>query len=123
MNISFNRAVAAALLAAGLVSNGAWAQTAAPATKETGNTLTGGAEATTTDKGTPSGPAVGAGQQLAPPTSGSSATGNTLTGGAEGTTTDKGTPTGPAIGGGAAAPASVGAGPMPSPEPALTPPK
>lgn len=107
MNTSLRRTTVAALLLIGSLTGTTWAQQST--TKETGNTLTGGAEATTTDKGTPRGPALGNGQNTPQQSSGSSSTGNTLTGGAEGTTTDKGTPSGPAIGGGAPSPTSPAA--------------
>lgn len=100
--------IAVAALLAGSLAGAAWAQPSTPTTKETGNTLTGGAEATTTDKGTPGAPGAATGTGTQPQTSGSSATPNTLTGGAEGTTTDKGTPSGPATGSGEAAPAGTG---------------
>jgi len=67
------------------------------------NALTGGAEGTTTDQGTPRGPATTSGQQDGKGMSGSSSEkGNTLTGGAEGAPTDQATPSQP----GAAAPSS-----------------
>jgi hypothetical protein len=57
------------------------------------NTMTGGAEGTTTDQGTPRGAATNPSQGDATGMSGSSSSkGNTLTGGAEGAPTDQATP-------------------------------
>lgn len=54
------------------------------------NTLTGGAEGATTDRGTPGAARTGA--KAPAMTSGSSGTANTMTGGAEGSPTDQATP-------------------------------
>ena len=113
MNTSLPRTAVAALLLLGSLAGTAWAQQSPSTTRETGNTLTGGAEAAPTDKATPGSPDAGTAGNTQQQTSGSSATGNTLTGGAEGTTTDKGTSHGPATSGAAAAPARSGAGSMP----------
>jgi hypothetical protein len=104
MNTSLPRTAVAALLLLGSLAGTAWAQQSPSTTRETGNTLTGGAEAAPTDKATPGSPDAGAAGNTQQQTSGSSATG---------TTTDKGTPPGPATSGGAAAPAGSGAGGMP----------
>jgi hypothetical protein len=91
------KAIASTLLVLGLVSGSGYTQQSQPPTSGatsagsgTSNTLTGGAEGTTTDRGTPGARPVNRGSQGS--SSGSSGTANTMTGGAEGSPTDQGTP-------------------------------
>lgn len=110
MKTSLIRTAVAAVLLLETLAGNAWAQQAPSTTGQTGNTLTGGAEAAPTDKATPAGPQAGAESGAQQQTSGSSASGNTMTGGAEGMPTDQGTLQGPATNGDAAAPAPTGTG-------------
>jgi len=90
------------------------APTSGGSTTGAANALTGGAEGTTTDRGTSG--AARPGAKAPVPTSGSSNATNAMTGGAEGSPTDKGTParsgvTSPNAAGPAGASSSTGSQP------------
>lgn len=89
------KAIVSAFLILGLATAIGHAQqpsapTSGASTTGAANALTGGAEGTTTDQGTPGGARTGAKAPVS--TSGSSSSPNAMTGGAEGSPTDKGTP-------------------------------
>jgi hypothetical protein len=95
MNNPKGKALASTLFLVGLTCGLANAQQlyppkseASPSPTDSSNSLTGGAEGTTTDKGTPGTLRMGGEKKNS--LSGSSGSGNTLTGGAEGSPTDQG---------------------------------
>ena len=96
MNYRKGTALASAFFLVSLASGLAYAQQLYPPKSESSssptdssNSLTGGAEGTTTDKGTPG--AMGMDEKRKNSSSGSSGSSNTFTGGAEGSPTDPGT--------------------------------